>query len=153
MFCTFHDHFFHQLLEVFFVHHCRCVCFSRPYGKLAPCLAVTSQACYGPFHVSFQTVSRGRSLGASIAYTPSFSPDRPLAPSFTLPSCFLCRRPCAFCAFVSVQHLYQYRLGPDPVCWSPPEDALSAGKVLAMLSVLLTVAFEAVLPNAAAVGA
>lgn len=41
----------------------------------------------------------------------------------------------------------------EPVCWSAPEEALTAGKVFAMVSVLLTVAFEVVLPNAAAIGA
>ena len=41
----------------------------------------------------------------------------------------------------------------DPVSWSAPEEALTTGKVFAMLSVLLTVAFEVMLPNAAAIGA
>lgn len=41
----------------------------------------------------------------------------------------------------------------DPVSWSAPEEALTTGKVFAMLSVLFTVAFEVMLPNAAAIGA
>ncbi|CAM9109953.1 unnamed protein product [Ectocarpus sp. 4 AP-2014] len=40
----------------------------------------------------------------------------------------------------------------DDAAWSSPEKALSPVKVFAMVSVLLTVAFEGVLPNAAAIG-
>lgn len=37
--------------------------------------------------------------------------------------------------------------------WSPPEKALTPAKIVGMISVLITVAFEVAIPTTAAVGA
>lgn len=46
----------------------------------------------------------------------------------------------------------QSKLGTDDRSWSPPEESLTPGKVVAIVSVVLSVVYETALANAAAVG-